>query len=146
MDSAKPNSLADFPIVITLPIQWGDQDAFGHVNNTLAIRWFESARIAYLQQVDLDTLMARDTVAPILASVKCNYRQQLNFPDTVLVGARVNHIGRTSLIMQHQVYSNSLDAAAADGESARSIGRETDRPWRCHQRRISLFHSNRDVM
>jgi len=32
----KPDALAEFPIVITLPIQWGDQDAFGHVNNTIA--------------------------------------------------------------------------------------------------------------
>ena len=35
----KPAALADFPVSIRLPIQWGDQDAFGHVNNTTAIRW-----------------------------------------------------------------------------------------------------------
>jgi len=26
---------ADFPVWITWPVQWGDQDAFGHVNNTV---------------------------------------------------------------------------------------------------------------
>ena len=40
----KPALLADFPVVIRLLIQWGEQDAFGHVNNLSAIRWFESAR------------------------------------------------------------------------------------------------------
>ena len=27
--------------VVTLPVQWGDQDAFGHVNNAVPLRWFE---------------------------------------------------------------------------------------------------------
>ena len=38
--------LESFPVVIRFPVHWGDQDAFGHVNNTVPLRWFESARIA----------------------------------------------------------------------------------------------------
>ena len=30
--------LAHFPAVIALPVQWGDQDAFLHVNNTVYLR------------------------------------------------------------------------------------------------------------
>lgn len=44
-------SLADFPVVIRLPVQWGEQDAFGHVNNIIFFRWYESARIAYCQRL-----------------------------------------------------------------------------------------------
>ena len=35
-----------FPVVIELPVQWGEMDAFGHVNNVVYLRWFESGRIA----------------------------------------------------------------------------------------------------
>ena len=38
MDAAvKPSQLADYPVSIALPVQWGDQDPFGHVNN--AAQW-----------------------------------------------------------------------------------------------------------
>ena len=46
MDAEPTDLLAQFPIILTIPVQWGDQDAFLHVNNTVYLRWFESARIA----------------------------------------------------------------------------------------------------
>ena len=35
----------NWPIQTEIPIQWGDMDAFSHVNNVIYIRWFETARI-----------------------------------------------------------------------------------------------------
>ncbi len=109
--------LADYPVVIDLPIQWGDQDAFGHVNNTVPIRWFESARIAYLEKSQTKSVSMTKTIGPILAAIHCNYRRQLNFPDTVHIGARVGRIGRTSFTLEHLVYSEALGTAAIDGDS-----------------------------
>jgi acyl-CoA thioester hydrolase len=40
-ENAVESLLAGFPVVITVPVQWGDQDAFGHVNNTVYFRWME---------------------------------------------------------------------------------------------------------
>lgn len=112
-----PAALADFPCVIRLPIQWGDQDAFGHVNNTVPIRWFESSRIAYLDQSQMAHLMEGGGLGPILVSISCNYRKQLHFPDDVLVGCRVGKIGKTSLTMEHAVFSLSQSHVAAEGTS-----------------------------
>ena len=114
---AKPEELQDFPVVITLPIQWGDQDAFGHVNNVIPFRWFESARIAYLEQSGLGHLMKTNGLGPILAAIGCNYRRQLHYPDSVHVAARVASIGRTSMIMAHAAYSERLGVIAVDGTS-----------------------------
>jgi acyl-ACP thioesterase len=36
--SSPPPDLAAYPVAV--PVQWGDQDAFGHVNNTVPLRWF----------------------------------------------------------------------------------------------------------
>jgi acyl-CoA thioester hydrolase len=113
----KPEELREYPVVIVLPVLWGDQDSFGHVNNTIPFRWFESARIAYLEQSDLGHLMSTNGIGPILAAIGCNYRRQLHYPDTVHVGARVASIGRTSMVMAHAAYSERLGMIAADGTS-----------------------------
>src|SRR5690349_15768238 len=94
-----------YPVWIVLPIQWGDQDAFGHVNNTVYLRWFESARIAYGLRVNLTDGSTGRKIGPILAAMSCNYRRQLKFPDTVHVGARITRIGRSSLTMEHCLVS-----------------------------------------
>src|SRR3954462_15539128 len=95
------SELADYPVVIALPVQWGDQDAFGHVNNTVYLRWFESARIAYFDAIGLREMIATEQIGPILASTPCHYRRPITYPETVRVGARVTRIGRTSMMMEH---------------------------------------------
>lgn len=108
---------ANFPSVLTLPVLWGNQDAFGHVNNVVYFRWFESARIEYWNHVGIDDLVEHEKIGPILAAINCNYRRQLNFPDTVHIGASVTRLGRTSVIMAHRVYSAAQQEVVADGES-----------------------------
>jgi acyl-CoA thioester hydrolase len=109
--------LADFPVIITLPVQWGDMDAFGHVNNTVPIRWFESARIAYLERVGLSDMMETGGIGPILAAISCNYRKQVNYPDTVQIGAAVGRIGRSSFTMRHAAHSQTNGWICVEGES-----------------------------
>ncbi len=109
--------LPAFPIVVEWPVQWGDQDAFGHVNNTAYLRWFESSRIAYLQRLGLPLGVNREGIGPILAAVHCNYRQQLTFPDRVRIGIRVTRIGRSSLTVAHQIFSDRRTGVVAEGES-----------------------------
>lgn len=123
--------LADFPIQIALPILWSDQDAFGHVNNTACIRWFESARVAYLEAIGLGSLVSTEHHGPILAQVSCNYRRQLNYPDTVTIGAKIVRLGNSSLSMTHAVWSSAQQAIAADGDSVVVLfDYQTQRPVR----------------
>lgn len=106
-----------WPIAIILPIQWGDMDAFGHVNNTVHFRWYESARIAYLDDAGLGDMMTGAGIGPILASIRCDYRRQVTYPDTVHVGARVERIGRTSIAMSHAAWSEAQGVIVAEGDS-----------------------------
>jgi acyl-CoA thioester hydrolase len=106
-----------YPVWITQPVQWGDQDAFGHVNNTIYLRWFESARIVYGERMGLSDLMETQRIGPILAAISCSYRRQLTYPDTVRIGARISRIGRTSMVMEHRVVSEKLQSVVAEGDS-----------------------------
>ena len=93
-----------FAVVERIPVLWGDMDAFGHVNNTRFIRWFETARIAHFQQMGIETVEAVG-VAPILAHVSCDFIAPVDFPNDILVGVRVTKIGSTSF---HQEYVVTL--------------------------------------
>jgi acyl-CoA thioester hydrolase len=107
--------LAGYPVVIALPVQWGDMDAFAHVNNVVYFRWFESARIAYFERIGVLKHLSGDELGPILASSSCDYRRPIVFPDTVRVGTRAARIGRTSIGLEHRIVSERQNALAAEG-------------------------------
>ncbi len=112
-----PPALAGQPVIVTLPIQWGDQDAFGHVNGVVYFRWFETARVEYLNRSGLAHVGSSQGFGPILAAIKCDYRRQLKHPDSVLVSASISEIGRSSMQMRHLIYSQAQQAVVAEGES-----------------------------
>lgn len=107
--------LDGFPVTTPLTIQWGNQDAFGHVNNIHYFQWMESGRIDYLFKLGI--AITSEGVGPILAAINCNYRKQISFPDSIVVGTRITNVGRTSMTIEHQIWSEQNNAIAADGES-----------------------------
>jgi acyl-CoA thioester hydrolase len=109
--------LSRYPVVTTIPILWGDEDAFAHVNNLAYLRWCESARVEYMQRVALWSEVPPKGIGPIQASVKCDYKAPLNYPDTVDVGTRVVAVGNTSVRIQQIVFSRALQKVAAEVES-----------------------------
>ncbi len=88
--SNKP--LSAFPVVVEIPVQWGEMDAYGHVNNTVIFRFFESARVAFLERCRFVAAYDELKIGGILHSTDCRFRQPLYYPDTVLVGARATEI------------------------------------------------------
>ena len=108
-------SLAQFPVVIDLPVQWGEMDAYGHLNNTVVFRFFESARIAFLDKCNFLRAYDELQIGAILHSTACRFRQPLYYPDTVQVGARVSKVHGDRFEMEYLVFSTSQDAVAAEG-------------------------------
>ena len=108
--------LEAFPVVITIPVAWGEMDAFQHVNNSVYFRYFESARIAYFEQLEFMEYMQATGVGPILASTQCRFRVPLTYPDTVRVGAKIAEIAEDRFVMRYAVVSQRLQKLAAEGE------------------------------
>lgn len=113
----RQQSLSGFPVVISVPLHWGDQDAFGHINNTVYLRWSETARIEYLTRIGIWQRSASEKIGPILASISCNFRWPMTYPDTAYVGARITGIGNSSFTMIHEIVSANRSVVAADLES-----------------------------
>ena len=108
--------LEGYPAVIEVPVAWGEMDAFQHVNNIVFFRYFESARIAYFDRVDMAHIQEVTGVGPILASTHCRFRIPLTYPDRVFVGARVTQVEADRFTMEYCVVSNAAQKVAADGE------------------------------
>ncbi len=108
--------LAPYPVVIEIPVAWGEMDAFQHVNNVVYIRYFESVRIAYFAKLDLFGFMQQTGVGPILASVSCKFKIPLTYPDTISAGTRVSKIQDDRFTMEYIVVSHKLGKVAAEGE------------------------------
>ena len=108
--------LEGYPIVIEIPVAWGEMDAFQHVNNIVYFRYFESARIAYFERVDYMGLMDQTGIGPILASAQCKFKIPLTYPDTVFVGTRIPKIEADRFTMEYYVFSHKADQLAARGE------------------------------
>ena len=101
----RPLALSNYPIVHVQPVAWGEMDTFNHVNNVAYYRYAESARISYFQQIGLTK--NRSDLSTILASSSCQYLAPVSFPDTLLIGVRIKHIGTTSLIFEYEFISHS---------------------------------------
>jgi acyl-CoA thioester hydrolase len=108
--------LSDFPVVVEFPVAWRDMDAFGHVNNTQYLRWFEDGRIAYFDAIGIASAMQEHGVGPILASTSCRFRIPLTYPDTVRIGASVTALDDGRFTMRYVVVSDGHGKVAAEGE------------------------------
>lgn len=114
MTSTEP-SLAAYPVVIELPVLWGQMDAFQHVNNTVYFRYFESARIAYGDRIGTHEFMQTTGIGPILAATSCRFLSPLRYPDTVLVGCRTLRLEAAVMDQEYAVFSRRQQRLAATG-------------------------------
>jgi acyl-CoA thioester hydrolase len=115
MPASLETSLEAYAVVADELVRWGDQDAFGHVNNTVYFRYFETARIAYFERIGF---VAAAGVGPILASTSARFRRPLRYPDRLRAGARVSSLGEDRLTMEYVVWSETLAGFAATGDGS----------------------------
>ncbi len=105
-------------------LQWGDMDAFSHVNNINYIKWCETSRVELFRKmwgdkkILLSDIIKGDGVGPILANFNINYRAALVYPDVAYIYTRVRKIGNSSFVLEHLLKSkNNGDKIIADCSS-----------------------------
>jgi acyl-CoA thioester hydrolase len=107
--------LSAYPVVVELPVFWGDMDYFRHVNNIIYFRYFESARIEYLERIGFRQETDHGGVGPILHSTQARFRRPVEWPDTVLVGARTTEVGEDRFAQEYRLVSRAQGQVAAEG-------------------------------
>jgi acyl-CoA thioester hydrolase len=110
-----PASLAAFPVVVELPVVWGEMDSYGHVNNAVYFRYFESGRVEYFRRMGWFDYQQQCGIGPILAAIEARFRRALTYPDRVSVGARMVAETADRFIMEHLIISHSQGQVVTEG-------------------------------
>lgn len=105
-------------VTLRLAVAWGDMDALGHVNNTIYLRWFESARIAWWERIPIVERLHARGIGPILARTSIDYRRPVKYPDTVEITVTTLRVGGKSVNLGYRVTSSAGGGAlVAEGET-----------------------------
>ncbi len=135
--------LEGYPVVIEIPVAWGEMDSYQHVNNTVYFRYFESVRIFYAEKLGLHKYKDETGIGQILGSTSCKYRLPLTYPDTVSVGTKIVDISEDRFTMKYVVVSHRHQKIAAEGEGVVVMydyreGKKTAIPDEIHKRMLAM--------
>ena len=102
--------ITDFKVVTTINVQWGEMDAYRHVNNVSYVRWGETARIDYFIKIGLiNSAPEKSGYAPILGFQSVKYIVPLEYPDIIKIGTRVEEIREDRIIFRSYYFSEKQD-------------------------------------
>jgi len=106
--------LAEYPVVKKIVVEWGEMDAAGHVNNTHHIKWFESARVVYLEEMSKghDFEILRD-LGLVVAKLSCKYIFPITFPDRIWIGVRIIELLEDRFVMEAKMVSEQHQRVVA---------------------------------
>jgi len=103
-----------YPAWREIGTRWADNDAYGHVNNTVYYQWFDTAVNAWLIEAGLLDVAAGDPIG-LVVQTGCRYARPLAYPQAVEVGLAVERLGGSSVRYRIGVFAGGADEAAAEG-------------------------------
>ena len=108
--------------------RWADNDAYGHVNNTIYYQWFDTAVNAWLIEVGLLDIHGGDPIG-LVVETGCRYARSLAYPQPVEIGLAVERLGSSSVRYRLGVFGKGEEEPAAEGHFVHVyVGRESRRP------------------
>ncbi len=105
-----------FVTSIEIPVAWGEQDAFGHLNNVVYFRFFESVRMHYLDRIGVLRSHNEKGMGVILASTTCDFKKPIEWPAQLTVRCGCTAVGNTSFTMAYEI-ADAQRAIVATGTS-----------------------------
>ncbi|MDB5737552.1 MAG: thioesterase superfamily protein [Sphingomonas bacterium] len=108
--------------------RWHDNDAYGHINNTVYYGWFDTAVNAWLIEAGLLDIENGDPIG-LVVETGCRYARPLAFPQKVEVGLVVAKLGGSSVTYHIGVFGEGAAEPAAEGHFTHVyVGRDDRRP------------------
>jgi acyl-CoA thioester hydrolase len=99
-----------------IPVRWGDMDAYGHVNNTVYFRYFEQARVEWIEQMGFPVSPDVDSGA-VIVNADCTFRMPVNYPSTVEIRVYAGQPGRSSVMTWYELFVEGDDRLFAEGSA-----------------------------
>lgn len=98
--------------------QYYETDQMGIIHHSNYIRWFESARIWYMQQIGVDyrDMEKMGIISPVL-EVHCIYKSMVHFGDTVEIVPKVEKYNGVKLELSYRIQDKETQEIRAYGSS-----------------------------
>lgn len=106
------------PFIHRERVRFGDLDAMRHLNNVVFLRYFETARIAYLRALAPEhdpSHPEADTFGLIFAECHIHYRSPVLFDEEVAVACSVGEVRRSAFRIDFTMRVGERLAAEGDG-------------------------------
>jgi acyl-CoA thioester hydrolase len=117
MPNDQPTLLAEYKIIHSQKVVWGDMDFMGHVNNTKYFYYCETARIEFIRMlfpgfgIGLPSAMKTGLA---LAETSCRFKVPVTYPDTVSIGTAVTSIEENQFLVKHLIVSEKMGLVAGE--------------------------------
>lgn len=106
------------PSLIRRDINWGEQDPYNHVNNSIILRWMESSWASFLGDSGFSNLISLDSdLNFILTKVECNFSKQLQYPGSIIATCKIAELSRSFVTFDHYIWSIEKKNICAHGRS-----------------------------
>ncbi|WP_238378761.1 acyl-CoA thioesterase [Halalkalibacillus sediminis] len=119
----------EFSFYIPVNVRFSETDMFGHVNNVSPFIYFEEARIAYMNEVDLFGPMSQETKkVPVVADLQCNYLKQMYFGDQLKMYVKTDNVGKSSLDIHYMALNQKEELCIVGRGRVVQIDSQTGTP------------------
>lgn len=114
-----------FRLFRAIPTRWHDNDAYGHVNNTVYYAWFDTAVNAWLVENGFLDIAGSETIG-LVVETRCTYFESVAFPETVEAGIAVERLGTSSVTYRIGIFRQGRSEAVAQGRLTHVYVRRAD--------------------
>ena len=97
--------------ILEIRLDWSELDLFGHINNVAFFKYFQAARVQFVEHIGLAALYEKELTGFIVAETNCRFILPLNYPGNISLHTSVEKIGDSSFILTHDLKSHDQTAA-----------------------------------
>ncbi len=121
-------------------VQYYETDAMKIVHHSNYIRWFEEARLDYLEQIGLpyDEIEKRRIIIPVLAA-SCKYRQAVKFGEEVIINTEITSFNGLKFTVSYQIYNLEQTTLHAEGNTEHCFLNEKFQPLRLKKEASDIY-------
>ena len=102
-----PNGITVYKNIFDETVRWGDTDGYNHVNNVSISRYFESARVNIIRNLE------SKKYSFVIVNFSINYLDQIFYPSKIKIGSSICNISNKSITFDQGLFVNNKCKATA---------------------------------
>ena len=102
-----PKVLSIYKDIFDENVRWGDTDGYNHVNNVSISRYFESARVNIIRNLE------SEKYSFVIVNFNIHYIEQIFYPSKIKIGTSISNIGNKSITFDQGLFVENTCKATA---------------------------------